>query len=88
MPEPPGDRVPAVTPERVLAGLALLVPIVALLWVSSYDKTDPPAGGVPFFYWYQLLWVPVSAVFTVAAYLLINRDEKARTAARKAGGAR
>ncbi|MCG6498710.1 DUF3311 domain-containing protein [Kitasatospora sp. A2-31] len=89
MPEPPGpDSVPAVTPERVLAALALLVPIVAMLWVSSYDKTGPEVGGVPFFYWYQLLWVPVSAVFTVAAYLLVNRDEKARKAARKAGGAR
>ncbi|MEU6234166.1 DUF3311 domain-containing protein [Kitasatospora sp. NPDC047058] len=89
MPEPPGPTpVPAVTPERVLAGLALLVPIVAMLWVSSYDKTDPYQGGVPFFYWYQLLWVPVSAVFTVAAYLLVNRDEKARKAVRKAGGAR
>ncbi|MFJ6618443.1 DUF3311 domain-containing protein [Kitasatospora sp. NPDC091335] len=87
MPEPPGRPVPAVTPERVLAGLALLVPIVAMLWVSSYSKSDPAVAGVPFFYWYQLLWVPVSAVFTVAAYLLINRDEKARTAARK-GGAR
>ncbi|MFF2041165.1 DUF3311 domain-containing protein [Kitasatospora sp. NPDC058170] len=87
MPEPPGS-IPAVTPERVLAGLALLVPIVAMLWVSSYDKTDPEVGGVPFFYWYQLLWVPISAVFTVAAYLLINRDEKARKAVRKAGGAR
>jgi hypothetical protein len=87
MPEPAGRPVPAVTPERVLAGLALLVPIVAMLWVSSYDKTDPAVAGVPFFYWYQLLWVPVSAVFTVAAYLLITRDEKARAAARQ-GGAR
>ncbi|MFF8772733.1 DUF3311 domain-containing protein [Kitasatospora sp. NPDC015120] len=88
-PGPPG--LPAVTPERVLAALALLVPIVAMLWVGSYDKPDPEAGGVPFFYWYQLLWVPVSAVFTVSAYLLIGRDEKARRAARaarKAGGAR
>ncbi|MFD5085687.1 DUF3311 domain-containing protein [Kitasatospora sp. NPDC058406] len=89
MPEPEGPPdLPAVTPERVLAALALLVPIVAMLWVGSYDKLDPEAGGVPFFYWYQLLWVPVSAVFTVAAYLLINRDEKARRADRKAGGAR
>ncbi|MFB6891073.1 DUF3311 domain-containing protein [Kitasatospora sp. NPDC056327] len=93
MPEPegpPGPGLPAVTPERVLAALALLVPIVAMLWVASYDKTDPEVGGVPFFYWYQLLWVPVSAVFTVAAYLLINRDEKARRAARapKAGDLR
>ncbi|MFF2657937.1 DUF3311 domain-containing protein [Kitasatospora sp. NPDC058032] len=89
--EPGGPDLPAVTPERVLAGLALLVPVVALLWVGSYDKPDPDVGGVPFFYWYQLLWVPVSAVFTVAAYLLVNRDEKARRAARtarKAGGAR
>lgn len=87
MPEPAGRPVPAVTPERVLAGLALLVPIVAMLWVSSYDKSEPAVAGVPFFYWYQLLWVPVSAVFTVAAYLLITRDEKARKAART-GGAR
>ncbi|MFB7474974.1 DUF3311 domain-containing protein [Kitasatospora sp. NPDC056184] len=88
--EPGGPGIPAVTAERVLAALALLVPIVAMLWVGSYDKTGPEAGGVPFFYWYQLLWVPVSAVFTVAAYLLVDRDEKARRAARarKGGGAR
>ncbi|MFE7561391.1 DUF3311 domain-containing protein [Kitasatospora sp. NPDC057500] len=88
--EPAAPGPPVVTPERVLAALALLVPIVAMLWVGSYDKSDPEVGGVPFFYWYQLLWVPVSAVFTVAAYLLVDRDEKARRAARarKAGGAR
>ncbi|MFI6443120.1 DUF3311 domain-containing protein [Kitasatospora sp. NPDC050543] len=84
--QPPGP-LPTVTPERVLAVLALVVPIVAMIWVSSYAKAGPEVGGVPFFYWYQLLWVPVSAVFTVAAYLLINRDEKARRAA-KAGGPR
>ncbi|WP_316526355.1 DUF3311 domain-containing protein [Kitasatospora brasiliensis] len=86
-PEPAGRHIPAVTPERVLAGLALLVPIVAMLWVSSYNKSEPAVAGTPFFYWYQLLWVPVSAVFTVTAYLLINRDEKARKAAGQ-GGAR
>ncbi|MDH6123327.1 DUF3311 domain-containing protein [Kitasatospora sp. GP82] len=78
--------VPVVTPERVLAGISLLVPIVAMLWVSSYAKVAPEAGGMPFFYWYQLLWVPVSAVFTVAAYLLLQRDEKARRAAVQDGG--
>jgi Protein of unknown function (DUF3311) len=24
--------------------------------------------GIPFFYWFQLLWVIVSAVFTAAVY--------------------
>ncbi|WP_431680414.1 DUF3311 domain-containing protein [Kitasatospora sp. KL5] len=86
---PAGDEaagpVPAVTPARVLAGLCLAVPIVATLWVSSYTKAGPGIGGMPFFYWYQLLWVPVSALFTVGAYLLLSRDEKARKAARGGG---
>jgi hypothetical protein len=25
--------------------------------------------GVPFFYWYQMLWVIISAVFTAIVYL-------------------
>ncbi|MEV4556063.1 DUF3311 domain-containing protein [Kitasatospora sp. NPDC049285] len=78
---PAAGALPAVSPARVLAGLSLLVPIVAMLWVPSYTKTAPELGGIPFFYWYQLLWVPVSAVFTGAAYLLIRRDEAARRAA-------
>jgi hypothetical protein len=82
-PEPPA-AVPVVTPERVLAGLSLAVPIVALLWVSSYAKLTPEIGGVPFFYWYQIMWIPLSAVFTGAAYFLLNRDAKQRKAV-KAG---
>ncbi len=80
----PSDQLPVVTPARVLAGLSLLVPVVALLWVSSYAKTTPELGGVPFFYWYQILWIPGSALFTGAAYVLLNRDAKLRKAA-KAG---
>jgi hypothetical protein len=83
--ESPHD-LPAVTPERVLAGISLAVPIVAMLWVSSYAKLTPALGGMPFFYWYQILWIPASAIFTGAAYLLLSRDEKQRKAAR--GGER
>lgn len=77
---------PVVSPARVLAGLCLLVPIVVVLWVPSYSKTSPEFGGLPFFYWYQLMWVPVSALFTGAAYLLIRRDEAARKAASAVSG--
>jgi hypothetical protein len=65
----------------VLAGIALAVPVVALLWVSSYSSLTPKLGGVPFFYWYQILWIPVSALFTGSAYLLLNHDAKRRKAA-------
>ncbi|MFD7734466.1 DUF3311 domain-containing protein [Kitasatospora phosalacinea] len=72
---------------RVLAGLCLLVPIVVMMWVPSYSKVTPKLGGMPFFYWYQLLWVLLSALFTGTAYLLIRRDEAARRAAAAAPGA-
>ncbi|MFH8381125.1 DUF3311 domain-containing protein [Kitasatospora sp. NPDC018058] len=78
--EPSSQPVPALTAERLLAGIALAVPVVALLWVSSYSKPTPTLGGVPFFYWYQLMWVPLAAVFTAAAHLLLSRDEKHRAA--------
>ena len=45
----------------VLAGVLLAIPIVALLWVSSYARETPKLGGVPFFFWYQFLWVFITA---------------------------
>ncbi|AXI79383.1 DUF3311 domain-containing protein [Peterkaempfera bronchialis] len=76
---PPG-RLPIVTPSRVAAGLCLAAPFVATLWVSSYARTGPELGGVPFFYWYQLLWVPISTVLTFTAYLLVRREARQRKA--------
>ncbi len=43
------------------ARVLLVLPLVAMLWVSSYNRIDPALFGVPFFYWYQLLWVLLSA---------------------------
>ena len=48
--------------------LALLVPFVATLWVPLYDKVEPRLGGVPYFYWYQFLWVLISAALTGVVY--------------------
>ena len=42
---------------------------VALLWPPFFNKVEPSWMGVPFFYWYQLLWVAISAVVTAAIYL-------------------
>ncbi|GAB1327647.1 DUF3311 domain-containing protein [Streptomyces sennicomposti] len=75
------------TPVRVVIGLCLVAPFVAMLWVGSYAKTDPTFVGVPFFYWYQMLWVVLSTVLTVIAYRLWQHDQRAR-AARKDGAAK
>ncbi|SFF37073.1 Protein of unknown function [Actinacidiphila alni] len=71
-------RQPVVTPSRVIAGLCLLAPFVALLWVDSYSRITPTFIGIPFFYWYQMAWVPVAALLTYIAYVLVRREERQR----------
>jgi len=48
--------------------LLLILPFIALLWVSSYNRTDPTLFGFPFFYWYQMLWVVISAALAAIVY--------------------
>lgn len=40
----------------------LLLPYIAIFWLPSYNRVEPLAWGVPFFYWYQLLWVVLSTL--------------------------
>jgi membrane protein implicated in regulation of membrane protease activity len=70
--EPEGtDRRRDLPPGIIVAVLVLvLAPIVALLWVGSYAKAGPELWGFPFFYWYQLMWVPIVAILAAVAYLL------------------
>jgi hypothetical protein len=44
--------------------LLLLVPVCAVLWVPSFDSVGPALGPIPFFYWYQLLWVLLCSAVT------------------------
>lgn len=78
MPADPEGKPPTVTPVRVVIALCLIAPFVAMLWVSSYAKVDPTFIGIPFFYWYQMLWVLISTALTVIAYKLWQRDQRAR----------
>ncbi|WP_323445527.1 DUF3311 domain-containing protein [Streptomyces yaizuensis] len=59
--------------RRFAAACCLLAPVVALLWVPWYAREGPALAGVPFFYWYQLAWVPGCALGLLAAYLLTRR---------------
>jgi membrane protein implicated in regulation of membrane protease activity len=70
----------------VVIALCLFAPFVAMLWVGSYAKTDPAFIGIPFFYWYQMAWVLISTALTGAAYVLWQRDQRARKAQRSQDG--
>jgi hypothetical protein len=48
--------------------LLLLVQFVAVLWPPFYNRVDPSWGGMPFFYWYQLVWIILGAVLTAIVY--------------------
>ena len=53
--------------------LLFIIPVVLVMWVPFYNRTEPSLGGVPFFYWYQLAWVLIGAALVLVVYLLETR---------------
>ena len=53
-------------PKRIW--LLLLLPFLASLSVPLYDRLEPSLGGIPFFYWYQLLWVALASGIVALVY--------------------
>jgi hypothetical protein len=48
--------------------LLLAVQFIAVLWPPFYNVAEPSFVGIPFFYWYQMAVVIVSAVLTAVVY--------------------
>ncbi|HEX4698120.1 MAG TPA: DUF3311 domain-containing protein [Actinomycetes bacterium] len=46
----------------------LVLPFIGVLIPAFYNKQDPELGGVPFFYWYQMLWIVISVAVTIIVY--------------------
>jgi Protein of unknown function (DUF3311) len=62
--------------DKAIAGVLLLIPLLALLIVPIYARGTPEVLGFPFFYWYQLIWVFFAAALTHAAYVVIQRARR------------
>jgi hypothetical protein len=56
-----------------LSYLLLLVPYAAMLFVPSYNRIEPALAGIPFFYWYQLMWIVLGVVILLPAFLVGER---------------
>ena len=54
--------------------LWIVVPFVALLWVPFFNRTSPELFGIPFFYWYQMLWTVLGSLCIVPVYLFKKRQ--------------
>ena len=48
--------------------LLFVLQFVAVLWPAFYNTVEPSWAGIPFFYWYQMLWVIIGAVLTAIVY--------------------
>jgi hypothetical protein len=67
-PAPPRRSPAAVATATVLIVVAIALPLV----VPSYARSTPKLGDFPFFYWYQLILVPVMAILCWLSYLLLR----------------
>src|SRR5690349_114906 len=72
-PPAPPARTPAKRPSTlVTVAVMLTIAIMGSLWVPIFARTQPQLGGFPFFYWYQLILVPVTSVLCWICYLLLR----------------
>jgi len=49
--------------------LLFLTPFIVLVWPPFYNMLQPKLVGIPFFYWFQLLWIVITALLTAVAYV-------------------
>ncbi|WP_291999974.1 DUF3311 domain-containing protein [Caldivirga sp.] len=61
--------------RRVAAAILFIVPWVFYLVLPVYNRVNPEVGGVPFFYWFQTLWLVIAAVLSLIGVFLIHGGE-------------
>jgi hypothetical protein len=60
----------------VVLFLLILIPSVVNLSISLYNRNMPELFGIPFFYWFQTLWLVCCSGFYMGfAYLMDGSKE-------------
>lgn len=59
--------------QKVVIAILLIIPLVVYMAYTTYDFASPSLGGVPFFYWYQTLWLAISSLLFIIAAVLWER---------------
>jgi hypothetical protein len=52
--------------------LLFLLEFAVAIWPPFYNKVDPTLLGIPFFYWGQLAWVVIAAIFNAIVYFAME----------------
>jgi hypothetical protein len=70
------ERREAADERMPIMWVLLLLPFVGLLWVPFYNFQEPSLFGFPFFYWYQLAWVPICSILIWVVYRSQKPDDE------------
>ena len=54
--------------KRAAWNWLLILPAIALAFPGVYSRPAPELFGFPFFYWYQIAWILLSALLTAIVY--------------------
>jgi Protein of unknown function (DUF3311) len=73
------------TATWVTVSVLIAIAVIGTLWVPIYARSAPKLGPFPFFYWYQLIWVPIDCLLCSVCCLLL-RDRPGRVPGGDAGG--
>ncbi len=61
----------------ILKFILLALPYIFMVaGVTIYTRVKPELGGIPFFYWYQLVWIFIAAALTSTVYFIESREKK------------
>jgi hypothetical protein len=71
-------RGPARYGPYVIAGILLSIAILVPLFVPAYSSDEPRLAGMPFFYWYQMTWIPVTAGLVGISYWVVAKEDRRR----------
>ena len=67
----------------IVIAIVLAAALIGTLWVPFYNHLTPTLWGFPFFYWYQLILVPVTAFLCWISYLLLRTERAAEARERE-----
>lgn len=86
MSNPPGSGSPRSEPaihdaakarrRRLWWYLLFIAQFAAVCWPPLYNKAEPQVAGIPFFYWYQLLWIVIGGVLTAIVYFATEKSRR------------
>ncbi len=71
-------RGPARPGPYIITGILLNLAVVVPLFVPAYSVDEPRLAGMPFFYWYQMTWIPITSALIGISYWLVSKEDRRR----------